>query len=94
MTLLATVCLSLNHPLPWILFESDCLILIQDVFDQSAKIGWQVEDWISSINGFFQSHSDHSLNWILRRRNMMAHRLVKWAVSAGVFGYLIGMFVL
>lgn len=39
-----------------ILFESDCSILVHDVLCLEPSVGWQAEDWLSSIRVFFSEH--------------------------------------
>lgn len=43
------------------------------------RVGWQMEDWMGSIRRFFSDPDLHSLAWIPRKRNRLAHRLAKWA---------------
>ncbi|KAB1199595.1 hypothetical protein CJ030_MR0G020163 [Morella rubra] len=73
---------------PQIIFESDCLSVVQDVLHESPVAGWQMEDWLPGIRRFFSMHAPHSLCWIPRRQNKLAHRLAKWAASAVVYGFI------
>lgn len=50
---LAAVRIVSYQPLSRIPFESDCLVLVQDVFSQEARIGWQAEEWMTTIRSFF-----------------------------------------
>ncbi|KAB1226003.1 hypothetical protein CJ030_MR1G018422 [Morella rubra] len=80
--------LAIDLPFSRILFESDCLVLVQDIFDLAVRIGWQAEGWVSSIRSFFRTHPQHSLGWVSCRSNKLVHRLAKWAATKDVFGFI------
>ncbi|KAB1224798.1 hypothetical protein CJ030_MR1G028648 [Morella rubra] len=75
-----------QHGWDKVIFETDSLLLFEDVTLVDRSPCWKIADLIPLLRAAFGLHPDWSLSWISRKLNNQAHLLAQWAARAHVSG--------
>lgn len=72
-----------------IIFEGDCLNLVNQVMDEIGEPDWDIVGEVRTIRRLLKDHVMWSFTWIPHEANFAAHNLANYCINCNLFGELI-----